>query len=545
MDVHNPDPAEAWSRAKALTQQGRFEEAALLALDLLRGDERSAPVWRLLAYCREQQGDLTSALEGYKAALQLDPDGADPVGDMARIAAKMGDGALAESLYRAALERDPASDISIQGLASALRDQGRIDEAVEALRAAIIARPEAAALWNQLAAILAEQGRMAQALPFAEEALRLSPGWAAALHNRANIKVALGQAEAALADCEQAIAGALTPADRCRMALSRATMLLGAGDLDRGWAAYGVRFDPDYAAALQFDIAGPMATPDAELHGARLLLVGEQGLGDEILFAGLVPDLLRALGPQGQLTLAVAPRLQSLMQRSFPDVRVTYHHTVEDGGRVRRSVPQVDPSDIDGWAPMGLPLARLRPALSAFPSAPGYLVPAPERVAVWRERLDTLGPGPKIGFTWKSLKTLPSRSRFFPQLEDWRALFELSGGPALVLLQYGAAGDELDRIERMTGRPVWVPPGLDLKDDLDDVAALCAALDIVVGPANCTTNIAGALGVPLGLIGTAEAWPKLGTSGWPWYPQAKVFSPEEPGAWAPAIAAMAGWIAGS
>jgi hypothetical protein len=180
--------------------------------------------------------------------------------------------------------------------------------------------------------------------------------------------------------------------------------------------------------------------------------------------------------------------------------------------------------------------------VEAFAPTPGYLAADPGRVVFWRARLDALGPGPKIGFTWKSLKTLPSRSRFFPQIDDWRALLDLRGA-GLVSLQYGEVQDDLERIGRLAGRPVWVPPGLDLKDDLDEVAALCAALDFVVGPANCTTNMAGACGAALGLIGTAESWPKLGTKGWPWYPQAAVFSPDTPGVWAPAIDALADWIA--
>jgi hypothetical protein len=42
------------------------------------------------------------------------------------------------------------------------------------------------------------------------------------------------------------------------------------------------------------------------------------------------------------------------------------------------------------------------------------------------------------------------------------------------------------------------PADLDLKDALDDVAALTCALDLVIGPANATTNIAGPAGRPSG-----------------------------------------------
>ena len=55
----------------------------------------------------------------------------------------------------------------------------------------------------------------------------------------------------------------------------------------------------------------------------------EQGLGDEILFANLVPDMIEALGPEGKLILAVEPRLVSLFQRSFPTAEIGPHFTMK------------------------------------------------------------------------------------------------------------------------------------------------------------------------------------------------------------------------
>ena len=61
--------------------------------------------------------------------------------------------------------------------------------------------------------------------------------------------------------------------------------------------------------------------------------------------------------------------------------------------------------------------------------------------------------------------------------------------------------------------------------DLDDVAALSCALDLVLGPANATSNIAAACGADVWLISTPGAWPKLGTDRYPWYPKMRVFTP--------------------
>jgi hypothetical protein len=88
------------------------------------------------------------------------------------------------------------------------------------------------------------------------------------------------------------------------------------------------------------------------------------------------------------------------------------------------------------------------------------------------------------------------------------------------------------------GLDIWTPPGIDLKNDLADLAALCCALDLTVGPANATTNIAAA-GAPVWLISTPGAWPRLGTDRYPWYPQVRVFLPDAYNQWAPVMAEVA------
>jgi ADP-heptose:LPS heptosyltransferase len=87
---------------------------------------------------------------------------------------------------------------------------------------------------------------------------------------------------------------------------------------------------------------------------------------------------------------------------------------------------------------------------------------------------------------------------------------------------------------------IWSPPGIDLKHDLDDVAALSSAMDLVLGFSNATLNIAAACGAPAWLITTPGAWPRLGTEDrYPWYPQVRVFAPAAYGAWGPVMGEVA------
>ena len=71
------------------------------------------------------------------------------------------------------------------------------------------------------------------------------------------------------------------------------------------------------------------------------------------------------------------------------------------------------------------------------------------------------------------------------------------------------------------------------------MAALCSALDLVIGPANATSNIAAACGVPTWLITPPAAWPRLGTARYPWYPSVRAFVAAGLNAWDPVMAEVA------
>ena len=106
---------------------------------------------------------------------------------------------------------------------------------------------------------------------------------------------------------------------------------------------------------------------------------------------------------------------------------------------------------------------------------------------------------------------------------------------AFVNLQYGDSAAETAQAARELGVQLWRPPGLDLKEDLDDLAALTLALDLVIAPANATSNLAAACGAPVWLISTPGAWPKLGADRYPWYPSVRVFNPPAFNDWAPVM----------
>jgi tetratricopeptide (TPR) repeat protein len=530
-------------RAVSEIRADRHVEGGEFAMKALEIDERCSLGWHLLAISREKAGDFTSALSCFESALQLSPENPDLANDLGRLAYLMGMKDVAEKLFARYLLSCPGSTDAANNLATAQRDQLRFDEAIETIRPVLYAEPSCSMLWNTLGTIMMEQGEIDQAVLFFDEALTHQEGFAKARYNRGNAKLALGDTAGALADCEAAIPGVVVGAEVTMMKLARSSMLIASGDLGQGWDAYEIRLDPDFGDVTHFLCDMPMCSPQDDLRGKRVLVVGEQGLGDEVLFANTLPDLVESLGPDGQLSIAVEQRLIPLFQRSFPGATVGRHDTYKVDHHTARIVKwAMEPETFDLWTPMASLLRRYRRSVDAFPSRPNYLKADPERIAYWRGLLAEAGPGPKVGVVWKSMIKDSGRIRHFSPFEQWSAVFA-TPGVRFVNLQYGDCAEELQEARERFGVDVWTPPGIDLKDDLDDVAALTCALDLSIGPANATTNIGAACGAPVWLISTPGAWPRLGTDCYPWYPQVRVFAPSAYNRWSSVMTEVADSLA--
>jgi tetratricopeptide (TPR) repeat protein len=531
-------------QAAAALAGGDFAAAAAATEAALETRPDDGFAWYLLAMARDRLGRLIPALEAYEQALARRPDHADLAADLGRLAARLDMPELAAPLFALCLQQRPDSLEVRVNLAGALRDQHRYAEAIDLLRPALEAAPDDPVLWNALGIVMMQKGEPATAATFFREALRLDPGFAQARFNLSGARLEQGDPSGALEDADAALALPLSPADAATVRYARALTLLCAGRIGEGWAAYAARLSPDFAPAPRFDLPGVRWRVDQPLTDRALLVVGEQGLGDEVMFANVLPDVLDALGPDGRLTLAVEPRLVSLFQRSFPTARVAPHATDQSVKPALRSAPFIDSRDgIELWAPMGDLLGTFRGSLAAFHVREAYLIPDPARVTHWRRWLATLPQGRKVGLLWKSLKLGGERRRWFAPFEAWAPVFQ-AADCVFVNLQYGDCAAEIAAARDRFGTTLWTPPGLDLKDDLDGVAALSEALDEVIGFANATTNLAGAVGARLSLIVGPAPWPCLGSGRYPWYPQARVFAAAGFDDWGRVLGAAAAGLRG-
>src|SRR5262249_29392717 len=149
-----------------------------------------------------------------------------------------------------------------------------------------------------------------------------------------------------------------------------------------------------------FLIDAPRWTPGADLAGKTFLVCGEQGLGDEVLFANVLPDIVERLGPEGPLQLSVWRRLVPLFEPRFPSAQVLPHGTYSPVSRPARVVIGLKEAELDLWTPIASLLTEFRRSHADFPSRIGYLKADPDRVAHWKAVLETAPAGPKVGLLW-------------------------------------------------------------------------------------------------------------------------------------------------
>ena len=522
----------ALKRAVRTWRRGDIVKAGQWALKATEADNTSSKAFHVLAMALERMGHLHKALITYERAFELDPEDPELLINLGLTAwnLKLTEGAI--KMFRLYVASCPESPLGYNNLGSCLADMGQTEEAIETLRAALYRMPEEAMLWNSLATVLAESNRPDESLIFYEEAARLAPTFARAYHNLGYAYQHLDQLDKALISYDKALELVIDPAERIETLHSRSLCLIGLGELEEGFPAYEIRNNERFRCYFHHMMDSPRWHGE-DVRGKKLLLVGEQGLGDEILFSNILPDAYEAVGEEGKLQICVDPRLIPLYQRTYPRAEVgTYDDRTlidDNGNKALRLIPFASKDNKpDFWAPMGSALQYYRKSLSDFPHKP-FLTPDPARVAKYKEQLALL-PGKKVGICWRSMMIAGKRGRFFTAIDAWGDILQ-TPGITFVNLQYGDSGPDIARAKEKFGVEIHQVEGLDLKDDIDGTAALCQAVDLVLSAPTAAAHTAGSVGAEVWFLAVGYGWPQLGTGEYPWHRKSRVYWPKKLGDW--------------
>ena len=251
------------------------------------------------------------------------------------------------------------------------------------------------------------------------------------------------------------------------------------GDFKTGWQQYQWRWQCDDFPSENRPFPQPY-WKGTSLWGKTILVWAEQGIGDEIMFAGMLNDLRQS---NTNIMVECEHRLIPLFQRSFPNIQFF--------GRTNSPDPKLLAPSIDYQISMGSLGQWLRPSVESFrQNNPYYLTACSNKTTDLRSKYQQLANGKRlVGISWKSThisqRRAKSKSTF---LKHWIPVLS-QPDCYFINLQYGDTEEELTRLELDAGLKIYQDLEIDPLVNLDDFAAQIAALDLVISTSNTTVHM--------------------------------------------------------
>ncbi len=536
--------------AAAAYKAGRFEEAVSLCRDALSREPRSAQANHLCARALIKLDRKADAEPLLQAAIDNGQAPVEACLDLAALRYEADDHAAAEKICRKGLASRPADVPCRLLLASTLEASGRGRDAVVELTAAREQSPERMDLLIRLCMLLDRQERHAEMLKLAERAVAEHGEQVESLNCLALARFRTDDLKGAVEACRKALA---LRADASATHVTLGAALLELGEAEEALSAYrrALKLDPQLADAeyniglinlmrgrfragwegfdrrfgLERHRLWRQAVPrwnGGSLRGRSIMIMREQGLGDEIMFASCFPEVIRQTA---QCFVECDPRLERLFARSFPGARFFPIRDFDTREQTDAGVA-VDVRSYAGSLPR-----YLRTGLRDFPAHQGYLQADPAKVERRKALLSELGPGLKVGLSWRGGTAVTRRDR---RSLDLQQLLPLLSVPGIhwVNLQYGDRQAEIAALDRRHGIVLHDWPEV-IDSDCDETAALVVGLDLVISVCTAVVHLTGALGRPVWVMTSQVPEWRYGLSGdtMPWYPTAKLFRQTARGDW--------------
>lgn len=540
--------------------EGRRADAKPIYCRLLRKYPANSDVQSLMAALLLDDGEATNALPFLRRLTISRPADADLQYNLGLALAESGEHRAAIDAYAIALRLSPAHPLAWYNTGVAWRKLGNPGKAIDALLHDIALRPRADSC-RLLSRLYKEQKELTLAREYACQcvelegakpadldylvalesrnlaesmfisdtqaleietlavhAVQLSPDNAETLTNLGMVYSQLGDFAGGIPPLQRA--RTLDPSNENCLKLL-AVMMMTIGDIEGGWR---LRMSRERASNTP-DVAAVPRWQGRIRPGLRLVVLREQGVGDEILYAHMLTDLLDA---GVQVTFHCDPRLIPLFRRSEPRLHVSAGLTPEEF------------NDHDAFVGLGELHIWLRPTLADLPPPKQLFQPDQEIRDRFRTEWEHLYPGRRyVGLSWLSHSHYNGASKSIPLA----MLDPILQTPDTVFIcsQYGEGALELAEHARQRGYLVHVDTSCNALSDLEVAAAQLAALDELVSVSNASVHLAGALGVKTHvLVGRRPVWHWFlqGTQSL-WYPDVMLYRQIYLDSWAEPIAKIA------
>jgi len=534
----NPLIKKKIQKAYTLLNQQDFSGAINQLKAVLKKHKLNPDAWFLLGTVYGQTGHTTQAIECLEKVVSINPDHSDGLSNLAVAYMELGNIAKAKEFSTKVLQnnnkdvaalynlgciyqsennnveaihyfeqaniQEPDSFDILNNLGIAYKNNGNYNKATEVFELALQHSPGSAILNSNLCATYRQTGDFTAARKYCEKALSLQPDYHDALINQGNIHKDHCELDKAIQFYKKALVHKPNSVD-AKWGINLAYLL--AGNYADGWDDFDSRLSRTGEQHTQFP------TWDGQRLEGTLLIQSEQGLGDQIMFASCIPDVLCIIE---HCIIDCNPRLVELFSRSFPECTIVASNTQQDISI--DSLPQMP----DAHIMMGSLPVHFRKTIDAFPDRQAFLLANKQKQSAWKQKLATLGSRLKIGISWEGGTTQTRGFMRSIALEQWLPILRCDNAD-FISLQYTNCENELKDIKTQYG--IDIHHWQEAIDDYSETAALVAELDLVISIDTAIVHLAGSLGTPTWvLVPSAPEW-RYGCSGtnMPWYPSVKLY----------------------
>jgi hypothetical protein len=357
--------------------------------------------------------------------------------------------------------------------------QDKLDEAINAYKKSIILKADYADAYSNMGTALKDQGKLDEAINAFNKAITLNPNHSQAYSNMGNTFQDQGKLDDAVKVYLKSISlNPNYPETHKNYSLS----LLQSGRIKEGLEEYEWRHKTKQCLTRYRHFPQSLWDGKTSLKDKTILLWYEQGIGDTMNWSSCL-NLVTSRAKH--VILECQEKLVPLLSRSFPNVEVKAVDRSSDADR----------DDFDLHLPMGSLYKHFIDEIMENGMASTYLVADPDRVKFWRDRLDSVGKGPYIGVCWKSSVKSAYRLQHYPPMLEWAPVFKVPD-VTFINLQYKDYEDDIAQVQDELGVTIHNLEDIDQYGDIDEVAALCGALDMVVSTKATPPMISAGVGTP-------------------------------------------------
>ena len=458
-------------------QNNQLNKAETLAISITKEYPLNQFAWKVLGAILKQTGRITDSLTYMRKSLELNPKDPEAHNNIGVIFQELGKLADAKKSFTQAILLEPNYIEALKNLGNTYKDQGNFKKAIIAYDKAILINPKDAEAHYNMGLSFKLIGKLEEALLSYTQAIKLNPNYAEAYNNLANILQDKGKTDDAIKAYRKSIE---LKSEFAKAHHNLSFALLNCGRFREGLDKYEWRWKRTKFQSQQRTFLQSMWDGKERLNGKKILLWSEQGIGDTIMWAS---RLSLVVSQAKHCILECQEKLVSLLERSFPNIEI----------KPKNSNKDLERDDFDFHLPMGSLYKNFAKEILQNTKVEAYLVPDPNRVKYWKERLSYIGNGPYIGISWKSSNMSSNRIQNYSSISDWSPILTIPN-ITFINLQNKNFTDDLNDIKKDFGVTIHNFDDLDHFNNIDDVAALCSALDMVVSTKTTVPLISAGVG---------------------------------------------------